>query len=38
MDVVSHNREAWTKQVEEGNKWTIPVDEATIGRARRGDW
>lgn len=38
MDVVRHNREAWAKQVESGNKWTVPVDAATIERARRGDW
>ena len=38
MDIVEHNREAWTKEVESGNKWTIPVDPATIEKARHGDW
>jgi len=38
MDVVGHNREAWTMQVESGNKWTVPVDAETIERARRGEW
>jgi SAM-dependent methyltransferase len=38
MDIVSHNREAWARQVASGNKWTIPVDEATIEAARRGEW
>jgi SAM-dependent methyltransferase len=38
MDIVGYNREAWTKEVETGNKWTIPVDAATIARARRGEW
>ena len=38
MDIVRHNREAWTKEVEAGNKWTIPVDSATVEKARRGEW
>ncbi|MDP3179246.1 MAG: class I SAM-dependent methyltransferase [Spirochaetaceae bacterium] len=38
MDIVKHNREAWTKEVETGNKWTVPVDGSTIAKARRGDW
>jgi SAM-dependent methyltransferase len=38
MDIVEYNREAWTREVESGNKWTIPVDAAAIGRARQGDW
>jgi SAM-dependent methyltransferase len=38
MDIVSHNREAWTREVENGNKWTIPVDESTVAKARNGDW
>jgi SAM-dependent methyltransferase len=38
MDIVSHNREAWTREVASGNKWTIPVDEATVEAARRGEW
>jgi SAM-dependent methyltransferase len=37
MDIVSHNREAWAKEVAAGNKWTLPVDGATIERARHGD-
>jgi SAM-dependent methyltransferase len=38
MDIVAYNREAWTREVESGNKWTIPVDAVTIGKARRGEW
>lgn len=38
MDIVSHNREAWARQVAIGNKWTIPVDGAAIEAARRGEW
>jgi SAM-dependent methyltransferase len=38
MDIVEYNREAWTREVAGGNKWTVPVDGATVARARRGDW
>jgi len=33
-----YNRDAWNRQVREGNRWTVPVDSRTIARARRGDW
>ncbi|RKZ19653.1 hypothetical protein DRQ50_01660 [bacterium] len=38
MDHLEFNREAWDHNVHTGNRWTVPVDEATIARARRGDW
>ncbi|HTX73883.1 MAG TPA: class I SAM-dependent methyltransferase [Rectinemataceae bacterium] len=38
MNILEYNREAWTREVADGNKWTVPVDAATIDRARRGDW
>jgi SAM-dependent methyltransferase len=38
VDVVEHNRNAWDHEVLAGNEWTIPVDTATVGRARQGDW
>ncbi|MCX7027876.1 MAG: class I SAM-dependent methyltransferase [Spirochaetes bacterium] len=38
MDILSHNREAWTKEVAEGNKWTIPVAHEVVEAARRGEW
>jgi SAM-dependent methyltransferase len=38
VDVRSFNREAWDKQVEGGNRWTIPVDPQTIALARKGVW
>jgi SAM-dependent methyltransferase len=38
MDILSYNREAWTKEVAEGNKWTLPVDPGVVAAARRGDW
>jgi SAM-dependent methyltransferase len=38
MDVRSYNREAWDRQVREGNPWTVPVSSDDIARARAGDW
>lgn len=38
MDVRKFNREAWNKQVESGNPWTIPVTSDTIADAREGEW
>lgn len=38
MDIRSYNRDAWNKEVEKGNPWTIPVNHETIERAKKGDW
>jgi SAM-dependent methyltransferase len=38
MNVVDHNREAWNRQVEKGNIWTIPVGPEEIAEARQGRW
>lgn len=38
IDYRAYNREAWNRQVEEGNKWTVPVSPEEIAAARRGDW
>ena len=38
MDIREHNRMAWDKEVERGNNWTVPVSEAVIAAARRGEW
>ena len=38
MDVLAYNRRAWDRQVEQGNRWTVPVTPETIAAARRGDW
>jgi SAM-dependent methyltransferase len=38
MDVRRHNREAWDRQVERRNPWTIPVSSRQIEDARRGRW
>jgi SAM-dependent methyltransferase len=37
MDIRSYNRDAWDKQVEGGNPWTIPVSPEVIAAARRGE-
>lgn len=38
MDIRAYNREAWNRQVEEANQWTVPVTPEQIAAARRGDW
>src|SRR5579872_3572064 len=38
MDVRSYNSHAWNRQVEKGDRWTVPVSPETIAAARRGDW
>jgi len=38
IDVRAHNRDAWDKNVERGNEWTIPVREEAIAAAREGTW
>ena len=38
MDVLAYNRQAWDREVDNGNVWTIPVDSDQVARARRGDW
>ncbi len=38
MDIRAYNRDAWDKEVEGGNEWTIPVSSEVISAARRGRW
>ena len=38
MDVPEYNREAWDRQVEDGNQWTVPVGPEIIEAARQGQW
>lgn len=38
MNVREYNREAWDKQVDQGNVWTLPVAPEIIAGARQGDW
>jgi len=37
-DVAHHNRQAWDGLVARANRWTVPVDAATIAAARRCEW
>jgi SAM-dependent methyltransferase len=38
MDVRAYNRRAWDRQVEGGNRWTVPVGPEAIAEARQGRW
>ncbi len=38
MDVLSYNRNAWDKQAESGNVWTVPVTTEQTEAAKRGEW
>lgn len=38
MNVREYNRAAWDRQVEAGNRWTIPVSREEVARAREGEW
>lgn len=38
MDVTSHNRAAWDREVDKGGDWTIPVTSDVVAAARRGRW
>jgi SAM-dependent methyltransferase len=37
MDIVEYNRDAWNRQVEKGNRWTIGAGPDEIAAARRGE-
>jgi SAM-dependent methyltransferase len=38
MNIRHYNRTAWDKNVEAGNRWTLPVGPEVIAAARSGDW
>jgi SAM-dependent methyltransferase len=38
MDIIKHNKNAWNREVEKKNRWTIPVSVKEIAKARRGEW
>jgi SAM-dependent methyltransferase len=38
IDVREYNRRAWDRQVDEGNRWTVPVGPEVTAAARRGEW
>ena len=37
-NIIVHNRAAWDRWVEQGDRWTTPVTPAEIAAARDGDW
>lgn len=38
MDIAAHNSEAWTREAEQGNRWTVPVTSGTVEEARKGNY
>jgi ubiquinone/menaquinone biosynthesis C-methylase UbiE len=36
--ITDYNRQAWDQQVTDLNRWTVPVDDYTIQKARKGQW
>jgi len=38
MDVREHNRKVWNRNVEQKNRWTVPVSRETVENARKGQW
>ncbi|QDV83174.1 class I SAM-dependent methyltransferase [Planctomycetes bacterium TBK1r] len=37
-DVLEHNRRAWDKLVDSGDRWTRPISESAIEKARAGEF
>ncbi|MDZ7684169.1 MAG: class I SAM-dependent methyltransferase [Gammaproteobacteria bacterium] len=35
--ILDHNRDAWDRQVDEGNEWTVPVTAEQVSEARNGN-
>ncbi|TWU44160.1 Methyltransferase domain protein [Novipirellula aureliae] len=38
LGILNHNRRAWDQNVDLGNKWTSPVSEERVEKARSGDF
>src|ERR671917_780341 len=38
MDIRGHNGQAWDREVERGNRWTVPIGPEVIEATRRGEW
>lgn len=38
MNIREYNRQAWDKEVEQQNEWTVPVSSEVIAAARQGQW
>lgn len=36
--VIAHNRAAWDRWAQDGDRWTLPVGPDVIAAARRGEW
>ena len=37
-DLFSYNRDAWDRQVQQGDRWTVPVSPEQVAAARDGTW
>ena len=38
MDIRGHNGQAWDREVERGNRWTVPIGPEVIEATRGGEW
>jgi SAM-dependent methyltransferase len=38
MDVRNYNRRVWNREVDLGNRWTVPVGPEVTAAARQGEW
>ena len=38
MDIRDYNRKAWNREVERGNRWTVPVSPDIVAGAKNGIW
>jgi len=38
LDFAVHNIEAWEKEAQNGNKWTVPVSSEVIEQAKKGEY
>jgi len=38
FDILERSRADWNREARNGCRWSVPVDHATIARARAGDW
>ena len=38
QQITTYNKNAWNREVESGNRWSIPVTTDQIARAKKGDW
>jgi SAM-dependent methyltransferase len=38
VNIRAYNRDAWSREVERRNPWTVPVSPEAVAAARRGEW